>query len=105
MVLPVDIAFINQKSSSKEVAAMGPAQWFEQNKRDAWPEKQALSLQPGSARIQSVQLAYRDEDQIQAAVIMANYAHLDLNEGQMVVLPPESQNEEIIFVTAKGIYR
>ena len=103
MKLPLDIAFANLKNPIAQITAIKPDDWFTKQKRDRWPFKQSFSFSPGAGGHRSVKL--KPPADCDGMVIFANYINLSGSRGQAVTFGAESAEQEVVFVTDKGLFR
>ena len=103
MRLPLDIAFSNLKNPIAQITAIKPDDWFTKHKRDTWPFKQSFSFVQGGGGHRSVKL--KPPADCDGMVIFANYINLSDAKGQMVTFGAEGAEQEVVFVTDKGLYR
>ena len=101
--LPVDIVYVPLRESLVAVTQVSVADWFEKDKRAAWPHLKAVSV--SGLAPERMELKITPPAETQAIVIRANYLNVKGPEGLQLILDGSAKEEEIIFVTGKGLLR
>jgi len=97
LLLPVDVIYITKYRSLREVTSIGPDDWFNTSKREAWETKQTLSLSGGDTR--SLKLDKQWLKNTKVIVIFADFKDVkEPNPQQMIIDRSEKRKEKILVM-------
>ncbi len=100
MLLPVEIIYLGPDDDVKALTGIGPDAWFDSEKRNKWPHKKTLMFRNGQDR----RIRLDKPPETETVVVFASLYGVRTPEAQQVVLGPEADKEEIIWVGSAALY-
>jgi hypothetical protein len=100
MALPVEVIYVTADDSLKQVTQIGPDAWFDSKEREGWPFKQTFMLTGG----QEILVKLKKPAETKFVVIFATFYKVKDKKAQQVILDPNGEEQEIIWVAAGALY-
>ena len=98
----MDIVYIPEGEKEDTILGVSPDEWFDSDVRNDWPYVQTLSFRESDVRA-TTKIDLKKVANTMKIIIFADYRSLSDGKTQMVVLGPESKENENIFITINGL--